>query len=162
MRRCAELASHFQYLGRRKRMLISMVSHSIPHIYIYIYIYIYICVCVYVYNSTIDSPLPWFLKKKLSFAGYLIPKGWKVLVWNRGVHMDPENYSNPKDFDPSRWDVSSIYIYIYIYRRTCLHQFIFIHSASTFCLHVLILYLLEFCVELYTQSWELPSFWSRK
>jgi hypothetical protein len=101
MRRCAELASHFQYLDRRKRMLISMASHSIPHIYIYS-------------NSTIDPPLPWFLKTKLFFAGYLIPKGWKVLVWNRGVHMDPENYSNPKDFDPSRWDVSSVYIYIYI------------------------------------------------
>jgi len=38
-------------------------------------------------------------------TGYTIPKGWKVLVWNRGVHMDPENYSNPKEFDPSRWEV---------------------------------------------------------
>ncbi|KAL4309008.1 hypothetical protein GQ457_01G033260 [Hibiscus cannabinus] len=36
--------------------------------------------------------------------GYTIPKGWKVLVWNRAVHMNPEIYSNPKDFLPSRWD----------------------------------------------------------
>ncbi|WRX16876.1 Cytochrome P450 - like 10 [Theobroma cacao] len=36
--------------------------------------------------------------------GYLIPKGWKVLVWNRGVHMDPEVYSNPKEFIPARWE----------------------------------------------------------
>ncbi|KAE8055576.1 hypothetical protein FH972_012406 [Carpinus fangiana] len=43
-------------------------------------------------------------KEDVNLNGYLIPKGWKVLVWNRGVHMDPENYSNPKDFDPSRWD----------------------------------------------------------
>ncbi|XP_062147106.1 beta-amyrin 11-oxidase-like isoform X2 [Alnus glutinosa] len=43
-------------------------------------------------------------KEDVNLNGYLIPKGWKVLVWNRAVHMDPENYSNPKDFDPSRWD----------------------------------------------------------
>ncbi|XP_022738261.1 ent-kaurenoic acid oxidase 2-like [Durio zibethinus] len=35
--------------------------------------------------------------------GYLIPKGWKVLVWNRAVHMDPEVYSSPKEYLPERW-----------------------------------------------------------
>jgi len=43
-----------------------------------------------------------------NFAGFTIPKGWKVLVWNRGVHMDPGTYNNPKDFDPSRWEVCVI------------------------------------------------------
>lgn len=38
-------------------------------------------------------------------AGYIIPKGWAVPIWNRGVHMDPEIYQNPLEFDPSRWDV---------------------------------------------------------
>nr|ALR74629.1 gibberellin biosynthesis-related protein KAO1 [Salvia miltiorrhiza] len=37
-------------------------------------------------------------------SGYTIPKGWKVLVWFRGVHFDPETYPDPKKFDPSRWD----------------------------------------------------------
>ncbi|XP_075642403.1 7,8-epoxymelianol synthase CYP88A154-like [Castanea sativa] len=43
-------------------------------------------------------------KEDVNMNGYLVPKGWKVLVWNRGVHMDPETYANPKEFDPSRWD----------------------------------------------------------
>uniref|UniRef100_A0ACD5XXF5 Uncharacterized protein n=1 Tax=Avena sativa TaxID=4498 RepID=A0ACD5XXF5_AVESA len=36
--------------------------------------------------------------------GYLIPKGWKVQLWYRSVHMDPEVYPDPKKFDPSRWE----------------------------------------------------------
>lgn len=37
--------------------------------------------------------------------GYLIPKGWKVQVWSRSVHMDPEVYPDSKKFNPSRWEV---------------------------------------------------------
>lgn len=45
-------------------------------------------------------------------VGYTIPKGWKVLVWFRSVHFDPETYPNPKEFNPSRWDVrTNTYIY---------------------------------------------------
>lgn len=40
--------------------------------------------------------------------GYIIPKGWKVLTWSRAIHHDPTYYSNPDEFNPSRWDVSSI------------------------------------------------------
>ncbi|KAJ4710289.1 Cytochrome P450 family ent-kaurenoic acid oxidase [Melia azedarach] len=43
-------------------------------------------------------------KKDVNISGYTIPKGWKVLVWFRSVHLDPEIYSNPKEFNPSRWD----------------------------------------------------------
>ncbi|XVF13575.1 hypothetical protein REPUB_Repub08aG0219100 [Reevesia pubescens] len=43
-------------------------------------------------------------KVDVNINGYLIPKGWKVLVWNRGVHMDPEVYSDPKEFVPARWE----------------------------------------------------------
>ncbi|KAH6767563.1 cytochrome P450 [Perilla frutescens var. hirtella] len=43
-------------------------------------------------------------KKDVRVCGYTIPKGWKVLVWFRGVHFDPETYPEPKKFDPSRWD----------------------------------------------------------
>jgi hypothetical protein len=133
-------------------MLTSMVSHLIPYIYTRTY-------------SKSSIPRPCFLKRKLFVAGYLIPKGWKVLVWNRAVHMDPENYSNPKDFYPSRWDVSWIY-------RTCIYLiipfFLFLQRAHTHthiykytCMYILY-DLLDFCVEFYTESWDLPSFWSRK
>nr|KYP67048.1 Ent-kaurenoic acid oxidase 1 [Cajanus cajan] len=43
-------------------------------------------------------------KVDVNINGYTIPKGWKVLVWSRGVHMDPETYRNPKEYDPSRWE----------------------------------------------------------
>ncbi|XP_016191478.1 beta-amyrin 11-oxidase [Arachis ipaensis] len=43
-------------------------------------------------------------KVNVNINGYTIPKDWKILVWNRGVHMDPEIYPNPMEFDPSRWD----------------------------------------------------------
>ncbi|GAY34999.1 Ent-kaurenoic acid oxidase 2 [Citrus sinensis] len=43
-------------------------------------------------------------KTDANIKGYTIPKGWKVLIWNRAVHMDPDNFSAPKEFDPSRWD----------------------------------------------------------
>ncbi|KAL2460994.1 Ent-kaurenoic acid oxidase 2 [Abeliophyllum distichum] len=43
-------------------------------------------------------------KKDVNICGYTIPQGWKVLVWFRSVHLDPETYVEPKKFDPSRWD----------------------------------------------------------
>lgn len=57
------------------------------------------------------------------FSGYTIPKGWKVLVWFRSVHLDPEIYVNPKEFNPSRWDVS---------------------KNSNFCIMIYILHILFF------------------
>ncbi|KAG8094122.1 hypothetical protein GUJ93_ZPchr0012g21473 [Zizania palustris] len=36
--------------------------------------------------------------------GYLIPKGWKVQLWYRSVHMDSQVYPDPSKFDPSRWE----------------------------------------------------------
>ncbi|XWS74697.1 hypothetical protein CRYUN_Cryun01aG0020200 [Craigia yunnanensis] len=43
-------------------------------------------------------------KTDVNISGYTIPKGWKVLVWFRSIHLDPEIYPNPKEFNPSRWD----------------------------------------------------------
>ncbi|KAK2453534.1 beta-amyrin 11-oxidase [Trifolium repens] len=40
----------------------------------------------------------------LSHVSYIIPKGWKVLTWARAIHMDPTYYSNPDEFNPSRWN----------------------------------------------------------
>lgn len=64
------------------------------------------------YYEWYDQPIPTNLKRNITiryeclvFSGYLIPKGWKILVWFRSVHLDPTIYSNPWEFDPSRWDV---------------------------------------------------------
>ncbi|MCD9646508.1 hypothetical protein HAX54_036394 [Datura stramonium] len=51
-----------------------------------------------------SSPLFREATSAVEMNGYTIPQGWKVLVWTRNVHMDPNNYPNPKEFNPSRWD----------------------------------------------------------
>ncbi|KAK4270539.1 hypothetical protein QN277_023562 [Acacia crassicarpa] len=43
-------------------------------------------------------------KKDTYINGYLVPKGWRALVWFRSVHYDPKIYPNPMEFNPSRWD----------------------------------------------------------
>ncbi|XVF51940.1 hypothetical protein PTKIN_Ptkin04bG0224400 [Pterospermum kingtungense] len=43
-------------------------------------------------------------KNDVEIEGYTIPKGWKVLVWHRALHLDPNIYSNPMEFLPSRWE----------------------------------------------------------
>ncbi|OEL20125.1 Cytochrome P450 88A1 [Dichanthelium oligosanthes] len=42
--------------------------------------------------------------KDVFVNGYLIPKGWKVQLWYRSVHMDPQVYPDPSKFNPSRWE----------------------------------------------------------
>jgi hypothetical protein len=39
-------------------------------------------------------------------AGYLIPKGWKVLPLFRNIHHSPDHFPCPEKFDPSRFEVS--------------------------------------------------------
>lgn len=43
----------------------------------------------------------------VSITGYLVPRGWRVVVYLRAIHVDPENYSKPEEFNPSRWEVSN-------------------------------------------------------
>lgn len=38
-------------------------------------------------------------------AGYTIPKGWKVMMWVRYLHTNPENFDDPMSFNPDRWNV---------------------------------------------------------
>ncbi|KAI3719249.1 hypothetical protein L6452_20144 [Arctium lappa] len=43
-------------------------------------------------------------KRDYDLKGYTIPKGWKVMLWFRSLHHNPEFYPDPKAFNPSRWD----------------------------------------------------------
>ncbi|XVF13580.1 hypothetical protein REPUB_Repub08aG0219500 [Reevesia pubescens] len=54
--------------------------------------------------SNLAYPIYRTAKVDVDINGYIIPKGWKVMAWNRVVHLDSENYSNLKEFLPSRWD----------------------------------------------------------
>ncbi|KMT11773.1 hypothetical protein BVRB_5g104770 isoform A [Beta vulgaris subsp. vulgaris] len=41
----------------------------------------------------------------IEFQGYLVPKGWRVIVWLRYLHTDPSNFEDPMTFNPDRWDM---------------------------------------------------------
>ncbi|KAF7140974.1 hypothetical protein RHSIM_Rhsim06G0050000 [Rhododendron simsii] len=42
----------------------------------------------------------------VEYKGYLIPKGWKVLPLFRNIHHNPDFFSNPQKFDPSRFETA--------------------------------------------------------
>ncbi|XP_059647793.1 abscisic acid 8'-hydroxylase 4 [Cornus florida] len=42
----------------------------------------------------------------VEYEGYLIPKGWKVMPLFRSIHHNPELFTNPQHFDPSRFEVA--------------------------------------------------------
>ncbi|KAF8030539.1 hypothetical protein BT93_E2849 [Corymbia citriodora subsp. variegata] len=42
----------------------------------------------------------------VEYKGYLIPKGWKVMPLFRNMHHNPEFFSDPGKFDPSRFEVA--------------------------------------------------------
>eukprot|EP01018_Ginkgo_biloba_P019769 Gb_28386 [translate_table: standard] len=42
--------------------------------------------------------------KDVDFEGYRFPKGWKVLIWLRTLHVDSQYFENPLEFNPDRWD----------------------------------------------------------
>ncbi|KAH7519975.1 hypothetical protein FEM48_Zijuj08G0094500 [Ziziphus jujuba var. spinosa] len=42
--------------------------------------------------------------KDVEIKGFFIPKGWCILASFTSIHMDEENYENPYEFDPWRWN----------------------------------------------------------
>jgi len=46
--------------------------------------------------------------KDVEYGGYTIPQGWRVVVWLRSLHTDPNYYDDPLKFNPDRWEVSSV------------------------------------------------------
>ncbi|KAF3455830.1 hypothetical protein FNV43_RR00472 [Rhamnella rubrinervis] len=42
----------------------------------------------------------------VEYKGYLIPKGWKVMPLFRNIHDNPEFFSHPQKFDPSRFEMA--------------------------------------------------------
>ncbi|KAF6156004.1 hypothetical protein GIB67_035361 [Kingdonia uniflora] len=50
-------------------------------------------------NNTVSN------KKRGDFiTSHILPKGWKVLVWLRCMHNDPNNFDNPMCFNRDRWN----------------------------------------------------------
>ncbi|KAL4633818.1 hypothetical protein ACB092_04G150400, partial [Castanea dentata] len=42
--------------------------------------------------------------KEVEYKGYKIPKTWKIIVWLRYLHTNPENFKDPMCFNPDRWN----------------------------------------------------------
>jgi len=59
----------------------------------------------------------------LCLKGYDIPCGWKVLPVISAAHLDPELFDQPNQFNPWRWQVSSI---IYAHLASLLLSFLFL------------------------------------
>lgn len=52
--------------------------------------------------------LPWVFRvamQDVEIKGFVIPKGWKVLVFLMGKHLDATIYNDPGTFNPWRWQV---------------------------------------------------------
>ncbi|GMQ10466.1 hypothetical protein CsSME_00053460 [Camellia sinensis var. sinensis] len=42
--------------------------------------------------------------EEVEFQGYIIPKGWKLLLWLRYNHSNSEYFMDPLCFNPDRWN----------------------------------------------------------
>ncbi|KAL3505199.1 hypothetical protein ACH5RR_035040 [Cinchona calisaya] len=42
----------------------------------------------------------------VEYKGYVIPKGWKVMPLFRNIHHNPDFFTDPQRFDPSRFEVA--------------------------------------------------------
>ncbi|XP_031288144.1 ent-kaurenoic acid oxidase 2-like [Pistacia vera] len=83
----------------------------------------------------------------VNIGGYLVPQGWKVLVWFRAVNLDSENHLNPTKFDPQRWDEhkpkAGSYIHFGTGSRLCPGSELTKLEISTFLHYFLLSYKLE-------------------
>ncbi|XP_047331719.1 ent-kaurenoic acid oxidase 1-like [Impatiens glandulifera] len=48
------------------------------------------------------------VSEDIIYKGYKIPKDWKLIVWSRYIHTNPEYYEDPMCFNPDRWNKPSI------------------------------------------------------
>ncbi|XP_026452397.1 cytochrome P450 87A3-like [Papaver somniferum] len=42
--------------------------------------------------------------KDIDINGYVIPKGWTIMVVPSAIHMNPDKYKDPFAFNPARWN----------------------------------------------------------
>ncbi|XP_074264766.1 ent-kaurenoic acid oxidase-like isoform X3 [Silene latifolia] len=76
----------------------------------------------------------------IKFEGYLIPKGWNVLLWLRYLHIDPKNFEDPMTFNPDRWESRpkhGTYLPFGGGTRTCPGSML-VHLITTLFLHHLV------------------------
>lgn len=55
-------------------------------------------------TSNIARLLPRIVLQDIELNGYLVKKGWKVIIDTQAPHFDETNFVEPHEFDPSRFD----------------------------------------------------------
>ncbi|XP_060131484.1 cytochrome P450 2B11-like [Zootoca vivipara] len=55
------------------------------------------------FSDILPMNLPRIAMKDIHFRGYVIPKGTYIYPLLSSVHYDPEQHSNPQEFDPGRF-----------------------------------------------------------
>ncbi|KAI3965881.1 hypothetical protein MKX01_010838 [Papaver californicum] len=77
----------------------------------------------------------------IDYEGFTIPKGWKILWTTYGTHLDEDNFKDPLNFDPSRFE-EPVPPYVYVpfgggprmcagYQLARLNILIFMHFLVT-------------------------------
>ncbi|KAI3969944.1 hypothetical protein MKW92_004558 [Papaver armeniacum] len=78
----------------------------------------------------------------IDINGYVIPKGWTIMIVTSAIHMNPDKYKDPFAFNPARWnDPSSKYVIQSIPVRIWGEELCWAGSAKTLVgifLHVLV------------------------
>ena len=99
-------------------LLLTCICFINVHFWKQIYIFIFINMFYKLLSISINWDYKYILTNKylfinayeqmfiVKFAGYLIPKGWCVLASLTSIHMDEQNYDNPYQFNPWRWEVT--------------------------------------------------------
>lgn len=62
--------------------------------------------CVIYESLRLANVVPWVCRvaiQDVEIKGFLVPKGWKVLVFLMGAHVSAACYDDPKSFNPWRW-----------------------------------------------------------
>nr|XP_023891590.1 beta-amyrin 28-oxidase-like [Quercus suber]POE61773.1 beta-amyrin 28-oxidase [Quercus suber] len=51
---------------------------------------------------------------KFTYAGFTIPKGWKILWSPYSTHKNPKHFPDPEKFDPLRFEGSNLAPYTFV------------------------------------------------
>ncbi|KAJ0086846.1 hypothetical protein Patl1_07542 [Pistacia atlantica] len=73
--------------------------------------------CVACEAMRLAPPANGFFKESIidfNYAGYTIPKGWKIFWTVQSTHKNPKYFPYPEKFDPSRFEESGLATYTFV------------------------------------------------
>ena len=86
-------------LWRDKKWICFAYNLTNIHLYVSFMIFIYSFLLLFIVPNTI----PHVAEEDITLGGYDVPKGTIIQFMIDAAHKDPRYWTNPNDFDPSRW-----------------------------------------------------------